>query len=78
MSIKSKARNRTQIKLLNSIVRIPSFLSDNNMCCQNFKCTTEMLKMRNSKILYDKTTEKEHNFQYLEEDSDILKRGTLR
>jgi hypothetical protein len=51
-AIKTKPRNRTQTKLLDSIVRIRSYLLDNKICCKDFKCTPQMLSLHNSRTLY--------------------------
>ncbi|KAK7083260.1 hypothetical protein SK128_003864 [Halocaridina rubra] len=73
-AIKTKPRNRTQTRLLESFVRIQTYLLGNKICCKEFRCTNKMLYLHNSEILYSSTgktanieEEREDEKSFLEE-----------
>ena len=69
-AVKTKPRNKTQIKLLHALVRIRSHLLDTRICCKEFVCSTHMLKLHNSDKLYGRTEEENRKYDetdYLEE-----------
>ena len=65
-AVKTKPRNRTEIKLLDAIIRIRSHLLD-KICCKDFKCTANMIKLHNSENLYSKKSTIDNETNYLEE-----------
>ena len=48
--VKSKQRNSMSTKMLDSIVRVKSFLSNREMCCKDFKVTLQMLSKFTSEM----------------------------
>ena len=65
--IKTKARNRLQLSLLEAIIRIRAEILTSNKCCKEFVPSTKMLNKFKADILYCKksSTESVNN----EEDS---------
>ena len=59
---KTKLRNIIQYELLDALLRIHVYLSINNICCQEFNPTKEMLSNFNSKIMYNTNTISEDNY----------------
>ena len=56
-SVKTKARNRMQLKLLDAIIRIRAELVLSQKCCNNFSVTQQMLQNLSIKIVYDSSDE---------------------
>ena len=52
--IKTKARNRLQLSLLEAIIRIRAELLSSNKCCKEFVPSTKMLSTFKADILYSK------------------------
>ena len=52
--IKTKARNRLQLSLLEAIIRIRAELLSSNKCCKEFVPSTKMLNRFKVDILYSK------------------------
>lgn len=50
---KTNLRNKMQYELLESLLRIITYLNINNICCKSFTPTEEMIKLFNAKTLYD-------------------------
>jgi hypothetical protein len=55
--VKNKQRNRMSIKLLDSVIRIKSYLMSRKICCKDFVITPQMLEKCNSSIYEDKSEE---------------------
>jgi hypothetical protein len=51
---KSKLRNRLQIPMLESLIRLKTHLISRGICCSEFVITKEMLELFNAKNVYDK------------------------
>ena len=52
--IKTKARNRLQLSLMEAIIRIRAELLFSNKCCKEFVPSTKMLNRFKADILYSK------------------------
>ena len=52
-AVKNKARNRMQLDLLSSIIRIKTQLMRSNKCCVDFEQSSEMLKNFSVDILHN-------------------------
>ena len=50
--MKTKARNRLQLSLLEAIIRIRAELLSSNKCCKEFVPSTKMLNRFKADILY--------------------------
>ena len=69
-AVKTKPRNKTQIELLDALVRIRSRLPDTGICCKEFVCSAHMLKLDNSDNLHGRTEEENRKYEeadYIEE-----------
>ena len=56
-AIKTKSRSKTQVKLLDALVRVHSHLLGDAICCKDFECTANMIKLHNSVGQNDDETE---------------------
>ena len=56
-SVKTKARNRMQLGLLDAIIRIRANLLLTNKCCKDFTVTPQMLSNMKSDIIYGRGSE---------------------
>ena len=52
--IKTKARNRLQLSLLEAIIKFRAELLSSNKCCKEFVSSTKMLNRFKADILYSK------------------------
>ena len=52
-AIKAKPRTKTQIKLLDALVGIRFRLLSNEICCEGFGCSANMIKLHNNVDPYD-------------------------
>ena len=52
-NVKTKARNRLQADMLDSVIRIRSHLQFQGKCCRDFTVTSHMLELFNSTNMYD-------------------------
>lgn len=55
-AIKTKARNKMLVEMLDSLIRIQMNFYANNVCCTSFVATKSMLTDFNSKIVYPSTS----------------------
>ena len=72
-SIKTKLRNRMQLKLLESHVRIRSHLIHSNKCCKDFIVTPDMLERFNAKQVYEAVTSSSSSKTSPDEEQMLLK-----
>jgi hypothetical protein len=56
-AVKSKLRNRMNLQMLDSIVRIRTNLAFQDKCCTKFQVTAKMLELFSSDMYVSKTTE---------------------
>uniref|UniRef100_A0A0B7BRE7 HAT C-terminal dimerisation domain-containing protein n=1 Tax=Arion vulgaris TaxID=1028688 RepID=A0A0B7BRE7_9EUPU len=52
LSVKTKARNRTQLQLLDAILRIRTELLISNKCCKDFTASPNMIKSLSTDKVY--------------------------
>ena len=78
-AIKTKARNKMLVEMLDSIIRIRMSFYANNACCTSFIANKSMLADFNSKIVYpDKRNVNDNNMEEMEiEVCDILQEFNL-
>ena len=55
--VKSKQRNRLSTKMLDSVIRIKSFLNSRHKCCRDLKVTQEMIKRFSADIYSESSTD---------------------
>ena len=72
-AVNTKLRDKTQIKLLDALVRIRSHLLDTGICCKEFVCSAHMLKLHNSDSLYGRTEEENRKYEKADYMGKILK-----
>ena len=73
-AVKMKPRNKTQIKLLDALVRIYLHLLDTGICCKEFVCSAHMLRLHNSDHLYGRTEEENRKYKEADYMKEILEK----
>ena len=71
-AIKTKSRIKIQIKLLDALIRILSHLLGNTICCKDYECAANMLKVPNSVDQYGQNESNSTNDDETEYLEDVL------
>lgn len=72
---KTKIRNKMQYELLEALLRLNTYITNNSICCEKFEPSPEMLKLFNSNAMYNKISEANNSEDFDTEIFDIVNIG---